>query len=561
MSVDLLSPDSVEFPHTARVSSVRAEGFWRLDECLQQHTHLMLGVICGTYVLLFLELLHRMVAKTSGQFVFPLDDTYITMALAKNFALHGSWSISNDTFQSATSTPGFLLLLAGLYRVTGPTVWGALLFSFSFGFLAIVLAYRMLRSVRPSVQFCALFAIVIFTPLPVLGLLGMEHTLHIALVLLFLPAVGEALAQGTNPPWKLLFLSAALVATRYEGLFMVACASLFFLGQRQIRAAFALGLAGASPLVVYGVVSVLHGCYWLPHSISLKGFASSGDLSTLRLELRNHFVTCLSGAPYLGAFIGAMLVLLWLRPVREDRAVRAALGIVFGAILLHLLLAAVGWVYRYEAYLIAASIAVIALAVSRVNILRHKFAGLALVAFAIFGFWKLAQRTWDAETSLPNRSAGIYFEHIQMARFLAGLEPGIRVAANDVGAINFFSAIRCTDLAGLADKEIFWLKRKKQYSTAALDDLAAKRHVQLVVVNPSWFNDFSPTAAGPALPRSWIRLQEWVLPYNAPLLVFYAVDPAEVPRLKQQLDSFDASLPREILVRRGRECTAAQPCM
>ena len=118
MSVDLLSPQVANAPPAMRSSEILSA----VDLWLAQHTRWILALTTVSYVLLSLDLFRRIIAKTNGQFVFPLDDTYITMALAKNFALHGSWSISNGTFQSATSTPAFLLLLSGLYRLTGPTV-------------------------------------------------------------------------------------------------------------------------------------------------------------------------------------------------------------------------------------------------------------------------------------------------------------------------------------------------------------------------------------------------------------------------------------------------------
>ena len=52
-------------------------------------------------------------------FVYPLDDAYIGMAIAKNLALHGVWGVSRYGFTSADSSLLFPLLMAAVYRIAG----------------------------------------------------------------------------------------------------------------------------------------------------------------------------------------------------------------------------------------------------------------------------------------------------------------------------------------------------------------------------------------------------------------------------------------------------------
>src|SRR5215831_17990394 len=80
---------------------------------------IILGITGSIYLVWALRVLRAGLAVT-GAPVFPLDDTYIGMALARNLALHGVMGFSATHFASATSCPGFLLLLAGVYRLTGP---------------------------------------------------------------------------------------------------------------------------------------------------------------------------------------------------------------------------------------------------------------------------------------------------------------------------------------------------------------------------------------------------------------------------------------------------------
>ncbi len=96
--------------------------------------------VAGTlYLALSIHLLRAGIVAT-GQLTYPLDDTYITMAMARNLAFHGVWGITRSAFAPSSSCPGFLLILAAVYRLTGPTVWAPLILSLAFGLLAIFAA-------------------------------------------------------------------------------------------------------------------------------------------------------------------------------------------------------------------------------------------------------------------------------------------------------------------------------------------------------------------------------------------------------------------------------------
>ena len=53
----------------------------------------------------------------------------------------------------------------------------------------------------------------------------------------------------------------------------------------------------------------------------------------------------------------------------------------------------------------------------------------------------------------------IYQQQIQMARFIGRYYPGATIAANDIGAINYFNDIRCLDLEGLASMPVATIKQ------------------------------------------------------------------------------------------------------
>jgi hypothetical protein len=500
------------------------------------------------YAALTLRFLRSSLIDT-GTLTFPLDDTYIIMAVAKNFAFHGIWGPGLSGFQSAISCPGFVLILAAGYRLLGPSAWQPLALSLTFGLAAIFMAHSLLCDESPFTRFLALIAIVFFTPLHVMGILGMEHSLHLLLVLAFLKVFSAAVAKAESPSLGFLFLTSFMVSVRYESLFIVAGACLLLLFRRQARAAIWLGAAAAAPVVVFGAISLLHGCYWLPHSISLKG-VSVEHASHSPIEFLRSRYHMFKSAPYLGSILLVMMILLTLRSVRADLRRQAMLVIVSVAIVLHVALARIGGVYRYEAYLVGAGIAAIACAISCISLrfMQNRIAISLCFIVAVVGTWRLYQRTADADNTIPLRSIAVYSQQIQMARFLHEFEPGVTIAANDVGAINYFADINCIDLVGLADKDVFWLKHRGAYTADALADLTARRQVKIAIVYDSWFSGTGPSNSyGPRLPLSWIRVQRWNTLYGRFLgdstVSFYATSAAGAVSLNRALAQFDSSLP------------------
>ena len=56
-------------------------------------------------------LLWAALGRTEGQFIYPLDDAYIHLAIADQWAQTGVWGISPGQFASASSSPLFTFCL------------------------------------------------------------------------------------------------------------------------------------------------------------------------------------------------------------------------------------------------------------------------------------------------------------------------------------------------------------------------------------------------------------------------------------------------------------------
>lgn len=488
---------------------------------------------------------------TGGHFIYPIDDVYINMAVAKNFALHGVWGVSPFAFNSTTSSPLFVALLAGICRVAGlkAFLYVPLILSWSFGLAAVWVAARMVRQELPRrSQTVALALFVLLTPMFVLGTLGMEHALHLLLTLLFL----RVFQDETEPEWRVGLLCALMVGARYESLMMAAVAVLVLGFSRRWVRALVVGITAWVPVLVYGVFSVAHGGWWLPNSVALKGVHVTGFAVAARLSaVAERLSTNWQRAPHLALLAVAMLSMAW--PVRNKNARLGNLLLVLGgASVLHLLTAEVGMAFRYESYLVGAALVAIGCSWPLLWGSRSTLAlGGACVAMLAGGV--LLFRAGLAADMMPQFPRAVYEQQWQMGRFLAQYYPGAEIAANDIGAIDYVADLHCLDLVGLASPEVFRAKRDGVYTTDFLARLGDEHRLQAIVVYDPWFavHPLTPLG-GPPLPASWIRVERWSVPQRLQLggatVSFYARNPADAALLQARLAAFDPTLPSRVLV-------------
>jgi hypothetical protein len=220
------------------------------------------------------------------------------------------------------------------------------------------------------------------------------------------------------------------------------------------------------------------------------------------------------------------------------------------AILAHLEFARVGWVYRYEAYLLAVGIVCVFAALPLVQLRGEPSFVLALigiVAVSVLGF-----RTWNATSGIQQASHNIFEQQYQMARFVRQYYPTATVAANDIGWIAFDADIRLLDLTGLADQPIFRAKRSGSYTTAVIQSEERRVAPEIAIVYDSWFGEHPAEFGGPNLPAKWVLVRRWSISDNhflgGPTVSFYAVQPSEVFKLKASLAAFEPSLPGSVSV-------------
>ncbi len=508
----------------------------------------------------------QVLAGNAGHWEYPIDDAYGHLAVAKNLVRHGVWTYSAPNgFDSGISSLAWPLLLAASFVVTGVNAYATLALNLLSALGLLWYAGRTLRraGAASGLVFAALLAAVAFTPLPLLVLIGMEHCFHALVSLIFLDLAGRSLAEEdahfpVPPRWALPATAFVLTLARYEGMFLVGAATVLLACQRKWRLALTVPSVAAAPIVAFGMFSLTQGWPLLPCSVLLKGTrpASLGLADLLTYAQRGYVQ--MTDNPHMLFLVLALAVLLVARFVRGAgfwTYPTLLLFLTLAGTVAQLQFAALGWFYRYEAYLVASGCVVVGVAL--VDLLsgqpfrgwRQPTAWPSLAAWALtlglFGlpFW---QRTVESCGTLVPGCRNIYEQQHQMARFLHRYYEGEGVAANDIGNIAFYADTRLCDLAGLVNQEVMRRLHAQTYDQEAVRRLLARYDVQVIVVYDTWAGIY-----GGQLPEWGVPIGRWTIPDNrvcaSQTVSFYAPRPELAPRLTQALQDFASSLPTEVV--------------
>jgi hypothetical protein len=262
-------------------------------------------------------------------------------------------------------------------------------------------------------------------------------------------------------------------------------------------------------------------------------------------------LTALLAAPHLAALLVAVLGLA-LMPAGDARAFerRIAALIFAGCVLLHMQFARAGWFFRYEAYLMVCGVVVAALLAhgvewSTMAPRRGRWAaavaGLAILAVVAL---PVARRSFTAIRLVPGAASNIFEQQYQIAAFLDQHYAGRRIAVNDVGAVGYFADVKLLDVYGLASSEIASLKRRGEYTSETIGQLAAQTGVAIAVIYPTWLAEYG------GIPAGWKKAGAWGVADNLVLgetaASFFAVGGSH-DELAQHLATYGRQLPSTVV--------------
>ena len=526
-------------------------------------------LVASLALLMHAGLMYKAVLRhTGGAISYPVDDTFIHLALAKQIALSGVYGVTPHEFAAASSSIGWPLLLAFAIKLLGAKAWLPLLLNAGFAVALLCAVDTAVRRLAPGSSTLArtlvCVAVMVLAPMATLVVLGMEHTAHAAATIAFLAVATSWLSEADDDDGKAGTLRRALPVAawaasttlwRYEGMFVVALVVGLAVLRRRVRAAAVVAATGALPIVLFGLYSKARGSHFLPVPVILKGrhfdVTEPGAWgSVLGGDLLDRFT---SEGYALGIAVAIVLLAFYL--VRRDGFWTTnvlALLLTLGMIVLHLELAAVGWFFRYEAYLLATGVTVIGATLARLlpppRELWHVVkARKVQSAVAVAGFLLLLapvlKRADSANASTPLACRNIHDQQMQTARFLAAQFPHQRVAVNDIGAVAWLDNDRVLDLMGLASIAVAEAKKMKlDQPLEPVDVVRLTNGVKVAVVYDEWFPD--------NLPGSWLRVGRWKIADNKscafPSVGIYAAEPEHFPSVIEALRAFAPQLPKGV---------------
>lgn len=507
---------------------------------------------------------------TNGQFTYVLDDAYIHMAVAKNLLEHGVWGVTSAGFASVSSSILWVLLLTASGLVPGTRDLAPLGLNLVAAVITLALLERALRRACRSEVLRGVLVLALFflAGIPALVFTGLEHVAHVAASLFCLDRARRALCEPSSrarDAWLLVVAAALVTSLRYEGLFLVAVVAGLLLLRRRRMLAAATTASALLPIAVLGVVARGQGWHFLPNSILLKSNKPSlqpaAVLDWLLSSYRN-----LVDAPVLAFLLAFCLVVFLLRLGRRSswESGQIQLVIVAATTFLHMQFSSLSWFMRYEAYLFASSLVVLAstaaealAALPRADVPGFRSAWLqrgALALLVLFPLLPLANRAMLSLRSIAPSACNIFEQQVQMGLFCRRFYAGETVGANDIGAICYLADVRCFDIWGLASLEVCDAKLRASLGgdtsgldLGQLDRLLRQSDVQVLVVYERVLNDYGD----PARDLPWIRVGSWRITNNVVCaedrVTFYAPDAARAAELQEHLASFRTDLPASVI--------------
>jgi len=440
-----------------------------------------------------------------GTLGFPLDDSWIHAQFARNLATGQGFTYTGGQWVSGSTAPGWTVLLAGAYLVLRNIVAAG----FALGvLLQLVAGYYGIRlaqlfGVHPPVALMAGTLVVIIQVMAWGAVSGMEVPLAAALVLAGLYYHFHARERPGPIRHAGAFLLGASVLARPENLAVVAvllAADGFGREPFLVRARrVGLGLLAAgiaiAPLIAFSIATIgrpLPTTFYAKSGPGVVRALETRDLDMVERNLKTHGPRAVQA--FWAILIDQFAWGAWLVPLG------IACGIAAGTKRLSLTLLAILLVVpfamgitapqrlkpdnvRYAAQLVVIAAPLMVVGVGRlVRTIRP--AVIVLAVFAVLAASRTVARADEYALSVKN----IQELHVTTGRWLAEhLPPESTVAANDVGAIAYFSGLRVLDLEGLVSPDVL---PYRQFVDRGIRTVRDMRPDYLAIL-PGWYPEIA----------------------------------------------------------------------
>ncbi len=491
--------------------------------------------------LVFAALQAAAIYQTGGYFEYPLDDTYIHLAMAETI-WSGGYGVNLSEPSAASSSALFPFLLVPVFSLEFqrymPLIWNVVglgLSAWLWAELLLEAGYGAGKLRRYGVILAALGPAAVLMPSN--AMIGMEHTLHAAASLAILLGLMRLL-KG-SPSWGLLFAGILFAPLfRFEGLALSLLAVLVIFSCKEKRRGVVALFLALGPILLFCGFLVSLGLDPLPSSVQAKIASAVRYEMPIYLRIIRTFMANLSepGGIILMLYL-VVLMGMWLFSESLRRSPLAKLwAVLAGATGAHLLLGHIGWLNRYEHYILAvvtAGILVLLPVVMRGSDLQ-RIGMRAVIAVLI----PLAVYAKSNVTILVESPKSIYLQQRQMSEFAKNYMK-TPVAVNDLGWVAWGNSNYVLDLFGLGSTEA--LKYRTTKSEPGWGGLMAVRHdVRFAMIYQEWMKE--------AIGKNWIRVgtfitdEDWGF-VSGTQVAFFATSPDYVPQLVEALHQWVPTLP------------------
>lgn len=490
------------------------------------------------------------VLQFAPRYIYPLDDAYIHLSMAKNFADFSVWGITQYEFSSTTSSPLFTFLLAILIKVFGNWEYIPLVANSLAGVALILVFHQYLKQFSKLTYTVFLASLVLLMPLHLMIMTGMEHVFHALTMVLALLAFKKYLENEAPRNFSnLALLSILATGFRYESLFFIffMCVYLFFI-KREYFQSIALGLFAITPVLIYGWISVDHGSFFLPNSLILKGNTNDGIVG---------FLTRVAGNAYRGISVLILILILIVQIFSRSKTQNIFIDkiknnaipiVVFCGFAVHLLFANFGWLIRYEAYLVVVTL--FAIAPFADDLFQNKIGNQVLkFAMVILLLITFSMRFVLMLKFQSLASKNIFDQQIQLADFLHQYYRNSRVVANDIGAITYFNNIHLLDTYGLGSIEVATLRKEDH------GKFTDNKKLQAYIYNTAKLQDFEVALVF----DKWVKMPDYFSKVGTltiqnnymaggTTVSFYSIKKENTDKVRNQLVEFSKQTPKDVII-------------
>lgn len=492
------------------------------------------------------------VTKMLGDYTFPLDDSYIHLAISRNLSEHGVWGITRHEFSSTSSSPLFTVFIAILIKIFGNYDLIPVYFNLIAGNLLLLIFFMNFKN-KP-VQLLMIYLGFYFGVLLKIQIItGMEHILHILLISSCWIYFYRWFQTGfTHRKFQAAFLfTAALISlARYESMFFIMPVILFLIIHKRYAYAITAFVMAFLPIVIFGMYSISNGGHFFPNSLLVKGqhSLSLGGLYHSLVYAKDFILSDF----YIYLIVMILVLLLnnytinfrnYAAVAKEMYSTKLIYGIIFCALIAHLVFAKTGWLYRYDAYLIGLLIISIATAYGQID---SRKLNMSVVATAIlmlfFTTTALRKRYIAAEYISLYATKNIHDQQIQMARFIHQYFNTSVITANDIGAVSYFSDIRLHDLVGLGSTDVL---NRKMSDANIYTNYITNLNYDLMIVYDRWFSNIPFT--------NRIKVAELTITHNkicgdSKVSFYIPSNSSKKEYVYECLRKFKAQIPKDVML-------------